>query len=173
MKATDLLEKQHRKVEAIFKKLEGGRSDNDALLTELANDLAAHMVIEQELFYPAAMAAKEDLVLEAYEEHAVAEFALKRLLSKSSDDATFKAKLVTLKELIEHHVKEEEEELFPKVEKVIPAAELTALGKQMKARFDEVVESGYEAVLSASKSKSSKSGKANHSASSERSRAAK
>lgn len=173
MKATDLLEKQHRKVEAIFKKLEGGRSDNDALLTELANDLAAHMVIEQELFYPAAMAAKEDLVLEAYEEHAVAEFALKRLLSKSPDDVTFKAKLTTLKELIEHHVKEEEEELFPKVEKAIPAAELTALGKQMKARFDEVVEGGYEAVLSASKSKSSKSSKANHSASSEQSRAAK
>jgi iron-sulfur cluster repair protein YtfE (RIC family) len=171
MKATDLLEKQHRKVEAIFKKLEGGRSDTEALLTELANDLAAHMVIEQELFYPAAMAVKEDLVLEAYEEHAVAEFELKRLLSKSPDDVSFKAKLTTLKELIEHHVKEEEGELFPKVEKAIPAEELTTLGKEMKARFDEVVESGYEAVLSSSKS--SKSTAAKKSADGNRSRSAK
>ena len=53
MKATTLLERQHRKVKAIFKKLESGRSDPGPLLTELCNDLAAHMAIEQELFYPA------------------------------------------------------------------------------------------------------------------------
>ena len=52
MKATSLLEHQHRKVEAIFKKLEGGRGDAQTLVVALANDLAAHMVIEQETFYP-------------------------------------------------------------------------------------------------------------------------
>lgn len=151
MKATDLLESQHRKVEATFKKLEGGRSNTAALLTELATDLAAHMVIEQELFYPVAREIKEGLVLESYEEHALAEFELKRLLKTDPEDVTFQAKLTTLKELIKHHVDEEEKELFPKVEKALPAEELKALGKRMKARFNEVVEIGYEAVLSSSK----------------------
>lgn len=152
MKATALLEKQHRKVEAIFKKLEGGRSDPAVLLTELANDLAAHMVIEQEIFYPASKEVKEDLVLEAYEEHAVAEYALKRLLASNPEDESFKAKVTTLKELIKHHVEEEEEDLFPKVEKALGDERLASLGKEMKARFDEVVEQGYEAVLAKSKS---------------------
>jgi len=165
MKATDLLEKQHRKVEAIFKKLESGKSDAAPLLVDLANNLAAHMVIEQEMFYPEARAAKEDLVLESYEEHAVAEFALKRLLATDPEDATFQAKVTTLKELIEHHVEEEEGELFPKCEKALPPELLTSLGKEMKARFEEVLESGYEAVLSAGKAKKSADG--------QRSRAAK
>lgn len=153
MKATSLLEKQHRKVEAIFKKLEGGRSEAAPLLTELANDIAAHMMIEQEIFYPAVREVKEDLVLEAYEEHAVAEFALKRLLETKPSDETFLAKVTTLKELIDHHVKEEEDVLFPKVEKEIEEKLLTELGKQMKARFEEVLEEGYEAVLTRSKAK--------------------
>jgi hemerythrin-like domain-containing protein len=152
MKATDLLEKQHRKVESLFKKLESGRSDPANVLVQLATDLAAHMVIEQEIFYPAARRVKQDLVLESYEEHAVAQFALKRLLATDPDHDTFQAKVVTLKELIEHHVEEEESELFPKLEKALGAEQLSTLGKQMKIRFDEVVEAGYEAALAKTKS---------------------
>jgi len=147
MKATSLLEKQHRKVEGIFKKLESGKMDASALLTELANDLVGHMAIEQTIFYPAVRSVKEDLILEAYEEHAVAELALKRLLATKPDDVTFKAKVTTLKELILHHVKEEEEELFPKVEKALGDEKLDALGKEMKAVFEQAVEAGFEAAL--------------------------
>jgi len=147
MKATSLLEKQHRKVEGIFKKLESDKSDHSALLTELANDLVGHMAIEQTIFYPAVRSIKEELILEAYEEHAVAELALKRLLATKPDDVTFKAKVTTLKELILHHVKEEEEELFPKVEKALGDEKLEALGKEMKAAFEQVVEAGFEAAL--------------------------
>lgn len=147
MKATTLLEKQHRKVEAIFKKLESGKGDASPLLTELANDLVAHMAIEQTIFYPTARSVKEDLILEAYEEHAVAELALKRLLATKPEDVTFKAKVTTLKELIAHHVKEEEEELFPKVEKALGEEKLDALGKEMKAAFERALEEGYEAAL--------------------------
>lgn len=147
MKATSLLEKQHRKVEAEFKKLESGRSDPAPILLELANDLAAHMAIEQEIFYPAIREVDEKLVLESYEEHSLAEVALKRLLATDLEDEAFAARVTAAKELIEHHVKEEEEDLFPHVEKVIDEARLIELGKEMKARFDEALEAGFEALV--------------------------
>jgi hemerythrin superfamily protein len=147
MKATSLLESQHRKVEALFKKLSGGRAEHAPVLEELANNLAAHMAIEQELFYPRVKQADSDLVNEAYEEHAVAELALKRLLKTDPEDESFQARVTTLQELIEHHVEEEEKELFPKVEKAMDADELAELGKLMKARFDEVIEAGFEAAV--------------------------
>jgi len=147
MKATSLLDSQHRKVEALFKKLEGGRSDPATVLEELANSLAAHMAIEQEIFYPRVKEVEADLINESFEEHAVAELALKRLLMTDHEEESFQARVTTLKELIEHHVQEEEKELFPKVEKALEEEELAQLGKTMKARFDEVVESGFAAAV--------------------------
>jgi iron-sulfur cluster repair protein YtfE (RIC family) len=147
MKATQLLKKQHRKVEGIFAKLEKGKGDAAALLSDLANDLAAHMAIEQTIFYPAAKKLDPEMVSEAYQEHAIAELALKRLLATESDDPTFKAKVTALKELIEHHVEEEEEELFPKIEKKMDNDQLDTLGDEMIEAFEEASERGYEALL--------------------------
>lgn len=147
MDATQLLTKQHRKVEGIFRKLGRKNADAETLLTELANDLVAHMAIEQELFYPAIRKVDQTLVLESYEEHALAEMALKRLLATDPGDDAFQARVTALKELIEHHVKEEEKELFPRVKKAFDDAELRALGRQMRTRFNEVVEDGYEAAV--------------------------
>jgi hemerythrin superfamily protein len=147
MKATTLLEQQHKKVKAMFKKLESGRSDPLPVLQDLANDLIAHMAIEHELFYPAVEAIDPDLIDESFEEHSLGELALKRLLGTDPSHDSFKARVVATKELIEHHVKEEEEELFPKVEKKLGDEALEALGKQMKARFAEVREAGYEQTL--------------------------
>lgn len=147
MKATSLLEKQHRKVEAMFKKLESGKPEALPLLTELANDLVAHMAIEQDIFYPAVLRVKEDLVLESFEEHALAELALKRLVATDPKDPTFKAKVTALKDLILHHAKEEEEDLFPAVEKALGEEELLSLGKQMKPAFEQAVAQGFEAAL--------------------------
>jgi hemerythrin superfamily protein len=147
MKATSLLEMQHRKVEALFKKLEGGRSDPGTVLEELANSLAAHMTIEQELFYPRVKQVESDLINESYEEHALAELALKRLLMTDHQEESFQARVTALKELIEHHVQEEESELFPKVDKAMEEKELDQLGTTMKARFDEVLEAGFAAAV--------------------------
>ena len=147
MLATKLLEKQHRKVEAIFAKLEKRSGDTEALLTELANDLAGHMAIEQELFYPAIQGVDRDQVLEAYEEHAIAEVALKRLLTADTESDEFIARVTTLKELIAHHVKEEESELFPKVEEALGEERLTELGTQMQAQFERVVKAGFESAV--------------------------
>jgi hemerythrin-like domain-containing protein len=147
MKATSLLEQQHRKVKALFKKLESGRSEAGPVLEELANDLIAHMAIEHELFYPAVQALDRELISEAFEEHSLAEIALKRLLATDPEDESFKARVTATKELIEHHVKEEEEELFPKVEKKLGSERLEQLGKEMKARFKEARDTGYEQAL--------------------------
>ena len=161
MKATSLLEKQHRKVESLFKQIESGKSEPAPLLAELANELVAHMAIEQESFYPAVRQIKEDLILESYEEHAIAELALKRLLATDPEDISFKARVTTLKELIQHHVEEEEEELFPKVEEAIDEKRLTELGKEMKAEFEQRLAEGYEALLPAGYKKTS-ADKASH-----------
>ena len=145
--ATSLLEKQHRKVEATFKKLENKRTASLELLRELANDLAAHMAIEQEIFYPAVREVDDDLILEAYEEHSLAELAMKRLMATEMDDESFAARITAAKELIEHHVAEEEEDLFPEVEKKLGAEKLVELGKRMKVRFEEVLAAGFEAAV--------------------------
>jgi hemerythrin superfamily protein len=155
MNATSLLKTQHRKVEALFAKLEGGRSAKPAVLEELANSLAAHMAIEHELFYPAVKEVDEDLINESFEEHSLAEVALKRLLATDEADDAFDARVTALKELIEHHVKEEEEELFPKVEKALEEGTHANLGKAMKTRFDEVLANGFEATVPKGMSKTS------------------
>lgn len=144
MKATSLLKEQHRKVEALFAKIEKG---NPNVLVELANNLVAHMAIEQEIFYPAVRSLDRDQVAESFEEHSVAELALKRALETDSDDEQFSARVTVLKELISHHVKEEESELFPNVEKKMSEADLDELAAAMQERFPEVLASGYESSL--------------------------
>jgi iron-sulfur cluster repair protein YtfE (RIC family) len=144
---TTLLEKQHRKVEGIFKKLEGGRSDMAPLLTELANNLAAHMAIEQEIYYPAVKKVDADLVLESYEEHSLAELGLKRLLATPPKHEAFKARVTAVKELIQHHVEEEEGDLFPHVDKKLDKGVLVKLGDRMAERFAEVLEAGFRAAV--------------------------
>lgn len=144
MKATDLLKQQHRTVEALFAQIEAGEPE---ALKELASALAAHMAIEHEFFYPEAHEVDEDGIAEAFEEHAIAEFALKRALATDPEDEAFDARVSVLKELIAHHVEEEEGELFPKVEAETSAEDLAAMGDAMEARFEEVLKQGYDSVL--------------------------
>ena len=148
-KATALLEKQHRKVENYFAAIESAKGSPKALVHELATDLLAHMVIEEKLFYPATLAVKEDLVLEGYEEHVVARFALERLLAASPKERSYKAKWKTLKDIIVDHQKEEEDDLFPKVEKAMSGDALRELGAKMKRLFDATVAGGWEKALKA------------------------
>ncbi len=77
----------------------------------------------------------------------MAELALKRLLATPPSAVSFRAKVTTLKELIEHHVEEEEEELFPLVEKRMGDDTLLLLGKQMKVAFDAAFERGFEELV--------------------------
>jgi hemerythrin superfamily protein len=137
----DLLEAQHREVEALFAELEQTDAGKRDIVTTLAQKLLAHMLVEQTIVYPAFAQTLEDCVHEGYEEHEVARFALSRLLATRSNDATFDAKVKALKELVEHHVKEEERSMFPRARKHIDAARLEALGSEAKIAFDGSVPS--------------------------------
>lgn len=147
MKATTLLTRQHTKAHAALTKLASGKGTK-ALLNELATELVAHMVIEETIFYPAVREVKKDLILESYEEHALAQLSLKRLLATPLGTEVFEARATTLKELIEHHVEEEEEEMFPKVQDGIDEEELELLGTRMEAMFNQAAEMGLDALVS-------------------------
>jgi iron-sulfur cluster repair protein YtfE (RIC family) len=147
MKATRLLVHQHQKVKATFAMIDDLAGDPAQLVRELADDLAAHMVIEQQLFYPTVRELRAELVDESYEEHSMAELALKRLLRASPGDPTFRARVAVLKELVVHHVEQEERVLFPAVEGELGAAALDALGAKMDKQFQEAKAQGFEALV--------------------------
>jgi hemerythrin superfamily protein len=143
MDALSLLMSQHEEVNALFEEIEATDDDDDklALFAELANAFAAHAHIEEKIFYPAAYAsATAELLNEAVQEHLEAKRTLSELLKMSPQDEQFDAKVKTLKEQIEHHVEEEEGELFPKVKKELETEELEALGAQMEEMFEADLE---------------------------------
>jgi hemerythrin superfamily protein len=143
--AVDMLESQHREVEALFAQLEKA-SDNakkKALATEIADKLAVHATIEERDFYPAVKAKRtEDILLESLQEHLGIKRVLADLMATDADDDTFDAKAKVLREQVEHHVEEEEKDLFPKVRKIFDAETLTAVAQQMAATQDELLEKG-------------------------------
>ncbi len=152
-----LLIKQHDKVKAIFARLERGRPPLEPALEELANNLAAHMAIEQELYYPRRQKGRRGPRPRELRRALPLGWSsgLKRLLATATDDEAFAARVTAVKELIEHHVEEEEDDLFPKVDKKLGEDALAALGKQMKARFAEVLAAGFKASVPAGFGKTS------------------
>jgi hypothetical protein len=151
MGATDLLEIQHREVDLLFGRIERADSGREkrSLVEELADKLAAHMAIEQEIFYPACLreTTRVARIRESYEEHAVARFELERLVATGAADPAFDARVTVLKETIRDHVREEERSLFPAAERRLGRERLVALGVEMRARFEELVQRGHAAVL--------------------------
>ena len=148
MKATELLLNQHREVDKLFEKLEGAEdADKKALREELAQNLVAHSTIEKEIFYPAVKQAMPDLIGEAYVEHGLVEYSLSQLLSTRTNDESFKAKVTVLKEVVTHHVKEEETEMLPKIEGVLGETRDQELGAQMETRFEAIRAKGYKSLL--------------------------
>jgi len=144
MNAIDLLEQQHREVEKLFKKIEkAGPDEKEQLFDELADSLAVHAAIEEQHFYPATKDARtEELLQEAVEEHLSVKRIIADLLEMEPDDAQFDAKIKVLQEQVEHHVEEEEGELFPKVQKLHSKDELEDLGVLMEQTAEELKEQG-------------------------------
>ena len=138
MKATDLLKKQHKSVKALFKKVEeteDGRRRRQ-LMDEISNELKLHTKIEEEVFYPAVReigtSKAEEMVDESFEEHHVVDLVLAELPNVDPEDERFAAKMTVLSELVEHHADEEEDEMFPMVEKKLGKERLQQLGEQME-----------------------------------------
>ncbi len=144
MNAIELLKQQHDEVEELIEKIENAKDETvkEATFLVLADNLAAHAKIEEALFYPAVMAKQtKELLLESVEEHLNVKRVLTDLMALDVDDEHFDAKLSVMKEAIEHHAREEEEgELFPKVKKLLDATELEALGSEMLAMFERLME---------------------------------
>jgi hemerythrin superfamily protein len=144
MKATsaiELLKSQHREVEELFEKFEKASkaTAKRQVAEQICDKLTVHATIEERHFYPAVKAKQtEDLLLEALEEHLAAKRVMADLLDLKPSDETFEPKVKVLQEQIEHHVEEEEEELFPKVEKLLSAEELEGLAQEMTATQTEL-----------------------------------
>ncbi len=138
--AIALLRADHATVEGLFDQFEKTR--NDAKKLKLAQricaELTIHTTIEEELFYPAAREAirDEDLLDEAEVEHASAKELISQIEAGAPADDKWSAKVTVLGEYIKHHVKEEQNEMFPKVRKT--KLDLKALGEQLAARKAEL-----------------------------------
>ena len=138
MNAFTLLKADHKKVAGILKKIdettERAVKTREELFTQLKTELDIHTRIEETIFYPALKDADEtrDITLEAFEEHKVVKTLLGELESLGKDKEEWTAKFTVLKENIEHHVEEEEGEMFPKARKVLGEDGAETLGTRME-----------------------------------------
>lgn len=137
--AITMLTEDHARVRKMFKQFEKIKEDADEvekaeLVQQICTELMLHAQLEEEYFYPAARDAieEQDLLDEAEVEHAAAKDLIEQLESMSPGDALYDAKVTVLGEYVEHHVKEEEKELFPKVKKA--RLDLEELAEQMSER---------------------------------------
>src|SRR5829696_8053291 len=136
MDAFNLLKADHRKVEELFSQLESARGAAKLRVFEqIKTELELHTHIEEKFFYPALEKPKQthDLTLEAYEEHDVVKKLLKELSRARTANEEWEAQAKVLQENVEHHVEEEENELFPKAESALGEEQLEAIGEQMEA----------------------------------------
>ena len=143
--AVKLLMQDHKEVKALFKeydklvKAEADDSQKQDLAEQICEMLTVHAQIEEELLYPAAydVLEEDDLVDEAQVEHASAKDLIKQIRSMQPSDDLYDAKVAVLGEYIDHHVKEEEKEMFPKLKKT--ELDLKELGASLQARKNELM----------------------------------
>jgi hypothetical protein len=142
--ALKLLKDDHDKVKKL---LEEGDSTTERavktraeLFAKIKSELQVHEAIEEEVLYPALKehAATKEIALEAYEEHHVVDVIVGELEATPVDDEAWAAKFTVMKENLEHHIEEEEDEMFKQARKVMDASELDELGARMAARKQEL-----------------------------------
>jgi len=143
--ALALLKADHQRVTAMFQQYDKLTDRSQAKKRDLArticNELKVHTQIEDEIFYPAVRAAlprEEDLMDEAKVEHDSARDLIRQLDSMQPEDDLFDAKVTVLGEYVKHHVKEEQNEMFPKVRRT--KLDLAELGMQLAARKEELMQ---------------------------------
>jgi len=140
MNAIKMLKQQHREVEKLFKQFESAKSagPRQKAFEEIADALAVHATIEEKHFYPAVKKAQtEDILLEAVEEHLEIKRVIADLLEMDGGEDQFAAKVKVLQEDVEHHVEEEEGEMFPKCRKA--KMDLAGLAKALAERKSQLL----------------------------------
>jgi hypothetical protein len=135
--AIDILEREHRRFEDLLKQgedsTERARATRRELLTTLTTELNAHELMEEKVLYPALQAHPQarEIVLEGFEEHHVADLIVNELKDVATNDEAWGAKFKVLKENIEHHIQEEEGNMFRLARGIFSREELRALGARM------------------------------------------
>lgn len=139
--ATALLRADHKAVSDLFAEYEKTRSSakKKTLVTKICNELTVHAQIEEEIFYPAVKNATKDtkLVPEATVEHATLKELIAQIKDVEPDGEMFDAKVTVLSEYVRHHVKEEQNEMFPKAK--ASKLDMKALGAELAARKAELM----------------------------------
>jgi hemerythrin superfamily protein len=137
MDAISMLKQDHRKVEGLFKEIKEKKEakDRERLFKEIKTELTVHTDLEEKLFYPAVLNAKatHDEVIESLEEHKQVKMVLSDLEQTDKSSENWMGGLTVLMEDVQHHIHDEENELFPKVKKeILSEKELEDLGKRME-----------------------------------------
>jgi predicted DNA-binding protein len=140
MNALSMLEADHIKVKRLLAELEStterGVKTRAELFATIKGELTLHEIVEEEIFYPALKAHPKatDIVLEGYQEHHVVDLLMGELEQLDVADETWGPKATVMRENIEHHIEEEEGEMFPAARQVFDRSELESLGERMTAR---------------------------------------
>ena len=141
MEATTLLRADHKLVADLFDQFEATRSSakKKTLAAEICNELTIHARIEEEIFYPAVKEALKDkeLIPEATVEHATLKNLIAEIQDDDSGDEMWEAKVKVLGEYVQHHVKEEQNEIFPKAKST--KLDMKELGALMAERKEELM----------------------------------
>jgi hemerythrin-like domain-containing protein len=143
MDALKLLKQDHDEVKQLLEKLdsttERGVKTREELFSRVQRELQVHEAIEEEIFYPRLRenAKTKEIALEGYEEHHVVDLVMSEIDSTPFDDETWGAKFTVMKENVEHHIEEEEGEMF-KLARQALGSELAELGERMEARKKEL-----------------------------------
>ena len=144
MDAMKLLEEDHRKVKKLLEEGDGtterATKRRTELLEELLTELRIHETIEEEIFYPALEehAKTKEIALEGYEEHHAVDNIAAELVALDPSDETWGAKFTVMKENIDHHIEEEEGEMFPKARQALDDDELPEIADMMETRREEL-----------------------------------
>jgi hemerythrin-like domain-containing protein len=142
MNAVQLIKQDHRAVKGLFRKFHAAKgAEKQRIAQQIITELSVHAAVEEELLYPALRERDpklHDKVLEALEEHHVAKTTLAELDKMDISDERYDAKMMVLKESVEHHIEEEEGELLPRLERLFPAETLEAMAQEMMAMKETV-----------------------------------
>jgi hemerythrin superfamily protein len=145
--AITMLKSDHATVKRLMRELvetsDRAVKQRESLVERIEREVKMHAQVEEEVFYPAFKARAEgsdaeDLFYEAAEEHHVVDMVLPALKAANPKSPEFAAKAKVLKELLEHHIKEEETEMFAKARQLFADDQLRELGDLMQARKDSV-----------------------------------
>jgi hypothetical protein len=138
MDAIELLEHDHKNVKKLLEEIDETEANalekRRELFERIRHEMQVHEKIEEQIFYPALKdhPRAKDIVLEGYEEHHAVDVLLDELDDVPFDDERWAPKMTVIKENIEHHIEEEEEEMFEKARSILDDSDLARLGEQME-----------------------------------------